>query len=157
MTKYEFFDGKNLTGPKKAQSQVHPLPPEEPNFKWRVRVDLRCALDAPLSAPEVMPSCYAEVGWSLYENAEPDEYNKVMSVMCENTRHPHWNQELLLNNPAELLDLSGFLWIVFRDRNNQGGQPFEKITIPLFAFRPFQPVHLEIIRGGKKQPSVRGS
>lgn len=61
MTKYEFFDGKNLTGPKKAQSQVHLLPAEDPNFKWRVRVNLRCALDAPLnqSSPEGLPSCYA--------------------------------------------------------------------------------------------------
>jgi hypothetical protein len=49
MTKYEFFDGTNLTGPKKAISQVHLLPAEEPNFKWRMRVDLRCALDAPLN------------------------------------------------------------------------------------------------------------
>lgn len=42
MTKNEsMFDGRNLTGPRKAQSQVHPLPVEEPQFKWRVRVDLR--------------------------------------------------------------------------------------------------------------------
>jgi len=31
MTKNEaMFDGRNLTGPRKAQSQVHPLPVEEP-------------------------------------------------------------------------------------------------------------------------------
>ena len=30
MSKYEFFDGTNLTGPKKAVSQVHLLPAEEP-------------------------------------------------------------------------------------------------------------------------------
>jgi len=42
MTKHEsMFDGKNLTGPKKAVSQVHPLPVEEPHFKWRIRADLR--------------------------------------------------------------------------------------------------------------------
>lgn len=52
-----------------------------------------------------------EVGWSLYETAEPDEFNKLLSVMVENTRHPDWNQELLLSNPPDLLDLSGFLWI----------------------------------------------
>jgi len=71
------------------------LPAEEPNFKWRVRVDLRCALDVPIpnqpsgGLPEgtegTLPSVYAEVGWSLYENAEPDEFNRVLSVMCENT------------------------------------------------------------------------
>jgi len=61
MTKQEFFDGKNLTGPKKAQSQVHPIPAEEPNFKWRMRVDLRCALDVPVNPnhPDLLPSCYA--------------------------------------------------------------------------------------------------
>lgn len=91
MTKYEFFDGKNLTGPKKAQSQVHLLPAEEPNFKWRVRVDLRCALDVPAGPDGSMPSMYAEIGWSLYEGAEPDEFNRVLSVMCENTQSPHWN------------------------------------------------------------------
>lgn len=35
------FDGKNLTGPRKTNSQIHPLPVEEPNFRWRLRVDLR--------------------------------------------------------------------------------------------------------------------
>jgi hypothetical protein len=57
MTKYEFFDGKNLTGPRKATSEVHMLPAEEPNFKWR----LRCMLDAPLNqvAPDGLPSIFA--------------------------------------------------------------------------------------------------
>ena len=61
MTKYDFFDGRNLTGPRKAISQVHLLPAEEPNFKWRVRVDLRSALDAPLNrtTQQGLPSCYA--------------------------------------------------------------------------------------------------
>jgi len=27
----------------------------------------------------------------LYEHTDPDEYNKIMSVLVENTRHPHWN------------------------------------------------------------------
>lgn len=130
------------------------MPPEEPNFKWRMRVDLRCALDVPQSNPDVLPSCYAEVGWSLYETAEPDDYNRVMSVMAENTKHPHWNQELLFNNPPELLDLTGYFWLIFKDKNQL--QPFEKLCIPLYAFRAFQPVHLEI-QGKKKQGSVRGS
>jgi hypothetical protein len=34
---------------------------------------------------------YLEFGWSLYEHTDPDEYNKIMSVLVENTRHPHWN------------------------------------------------------------------
>jgi len=62
MTKYDLQqDGLNLTGPKKAQSQVHLLPADDPAFRWRVRVNLRAALDLPLneSAPEGLPSCYA--------------------------------------------------------------------------------------------------
>jgi hypothetical protein len=68
------------------------MPPEEPNFKWRMRIDLRCALDVPNSPDGQAPSCYGEFGWSLYENAEPDEFNRVMSVLAEDTKHPHWNQ-----------------------------------------------------------------
>jgi hypothetical protein len=56
-----------------------------------MRVDLRCALDMPQSNPDVLPSCYAEVGLSLYETADPKDYNHVMSVMAENTKHPHLN------------------------------------------------------------------
>jgi hypothetical protein len=87
MTKFEFFDGKNLTGPKKAVSQVHLLPAEDPNFKWRVRADIRCALDVPSNpnAPDGQPSCYAEIGWSLYDSVEPDSEHRLLSVMCEST------------------------------------------------------------------------
>lgn len=40
-----------------------------------------------------------------------------MSVMVENNRHPDWNQELLLSNPPDLIDMSGYLWVQFKDRN----------------------------------------
>ena len=87
-----------------------------------MRIDLRCALDVPDSPDGQPPSCFGEFGWSLYENAEPDEFNRVMSVMAEGTKHPHWNQQLLFNNPPELLDLSGFFWLHFRDKNQM--EPF---------------------------------
>lgn len=62
-------NGTNLSGPKKAVSGVHLLPPENPNFKWRIRIDLRAALDFPLNrtTPGGLPSSYVEYGWSLYE------------------------------------------------------------------------------------------
>lgn len=48
LTKNEaMFDGRNLTGPKKAQAQVHPMPVEEPAYKWRIRADIRQAIDVP--------------------------------------------------------------------------------------------------------------
>lgn len=37
MTHYPGLEGTNLTGPKKASSEVHLLPPEDMNFKWRIR------------------------------------------------------------------------------------------------------------------------
>lgn len=41
------------------------------------------------------------------------------------------------------MDLTGYFWLIFRDKNQI--EPFEKLCIPLFAFKPFQPVHLELI------------
>ena len=68
MTKNDvMFDGRNLTGPRKAQSQVHALPVEEPQFKWRIRADLRQAIDVPQISSDILPSMYVELGWSLYE------------------------------------------------------------------------------------------
>ena len=71
----------------------------------------------------------------MYEHTDPDEYNKIMSVLVDNTRHPHWNQELLFHNPPEIMDLTGFFWLVFRDKNQI--EPFEKFCIPLYAFKAF--------------------
>lgn len=65
-----------------------------------------------------------------------------MSVLVENNRHPHWNQQLLFNNPPEVIDLSGFLWITLRDKNRI--EPIEKFNIPLDYFNHFVPVHLEV-------------
>lgn len=62
---------------------------------------------------------------------------------------------MLLNNPPELLDTTGFVWLIFKDKASQ--RVIEKVVIPLFAFRPFQPVHLEVICGGKKGASVKAS
>jgi hypothetical protein len=79
----------------------------------------------------------------LYEHTDPDEFNKIMSVLVENTRHPHWNQELLLHNPPEILDLTGYFWMVFKDKNQI--DPFEKVCVPLGAFKAFQPIHVELV------------
>jgi len=38
LAKFENFDGAKLSGPRKANGQVHLMPAEEPQFKWRVRV-----------------------------------------------------------------------------------------------------------------------
>ena len=85
------FDGMNMTIPRKSPSQIHPLPVEQPYFKWRVRVDLRQITNLPMSGPDTAPSTYVELGWSLYDNSEPADANKVMSVMVDNNQFPDFN------------------------------------------------------------------
>lgn len=149
MTQYPGLEGTNVTGPKKATGEMHLLPPEDSSFKWRVRVDVHAAIDFPLNraTPEGLPSPYVEVGWSMYDQTEPDEYTKIMSLLINDNRHPHWNQQLLFNNPAEVIDLSGFLWVTLKDKNSL--EPIEKFSIPLEYFHPFVPIHMEIHCKGK--------
>jgi hypothetical protein len=45
--------------------------------------------------------------------------------------------------------MSGYIWLIFKDKNNNN-QVIEKVVIPLFGFRAFQPIHLEIVVGGKR-------
>lgn len=42
------------------------MPIENPNYEWRIRVDLRAGIDMPLNSlsPHKMPSIYCELGWS---------------------------------------------------------------------------------------------
>lgn len=70
------------------------MPVENPNFEWRIRVDLRAGIDMPLNSinPHKMPSIYAEAVWSesiYYESADP--YTRQYSIIYKESRHPHWN------------------------------------------------------------------
>jgi hypothetical protein len=40
------------------------------NFAWRLRVDVRSAIDLPLNrvVPSGLPTSYIELGWTLYDN-----------------------------------------------------------------------------------------
>jgi len=65
--------------PEISSSAIHFMPLENPNFEWRLRIDLRAGIDMPLNSltPYKMPSIYAEIAWSpsLYYN-EIDPYTK---------------------------------------------------------------------------------
>jgi hypothetical protein len=70
------------------------MPVENPNFEWRIRIDLRAGIDMPLNSinPHKMPSIYAETSWSeslYYESVDP--YTKQYSIIFKESRHPHWN------------------------------------------------------------------
>lgn len=147
MTKNEaMFDGRNLTGPRKAQSQVHPLPVEEPQFKWRVRVDLRQAIDVPQISNDILPSLYVELGWSLYEQSQPEDFNKIMSNLVEKNAYPDFNQQLLLHNPPEVKDISGYLWVTMKDKSKINESLISQFCLPIEALKPFQPLHLEVVQ-----------
>lgn len=90
-TLMENLDNKK---PEISSSAIQYMALENPNFEWRVRIDLRAGIDMPLNSlkPHKMPSIYAEVAWSpalYYDSIDP--YTKSYSVIVEENRHPHWN------------------------------------------------------------------
>lgn len=85
------FDGRNMTGPRKAKAQVHPLPVEEPDFKWRVRADLKQALNIPQDRMDTEPSTYVELGWKEHPSQVVEHGNKVFSVLIEGSQYPDFN------------------------------------------------------------------
>ncbi len=70
------------------------MPIENPNYEWRIRVDMRCGIDMPLNSmnPYKMPSIYTEIAWSealYYETLDP--FSLQNTVIVAENRHPHWN------------------------------------------------------------------
>lgn len=85
----------------------HPLPVSDPfmDFIWRLRIDIRSAVDLPLnrSTPTGLPSSFVEVGWVLYKDSVPDENSIYMTNIVESNRHPIWNQQFLIPNPQNIV------------------------------------------------------
>jgi len=101
-----------------STSSVQYMPVENPNYDWRIRVDVRCGVDMPLNSasPSRMPSIYAEVCWSesiFYESLDP--LTLQYTCIVKENRHPNWNQQLLVTNPPTNPDVEGFLWISLAD------------------------------------------
>jgi len=70
-------------------------PLEDPNYEWKVRIDLRCGVDMPLNPmkPHQMPSMICEFAWS--DSVYPDSIvpeTTLTSFAIEDNRHPIWNQ-----------------------------------------------------------------
>ena len=104
-----------------------------------------------MSDPETAPSTYIELGWSLYDNSEPADSNKVMSVMIENTQYPDFNQQLLLHNPKEVSDVSGFFWLTIKDKNRPDDPKVGVIKLALDNLKPFYPIFIESKLGNQSQ------
>ncbi len=50
---------------------------------------------------------------------------------------------MLLHNPAEAGDLSGYVWVVLRDKVSN--QALEQVSLPMTYFKPFIPYHFQFI------------
>ena len=66
LTKFEGPADGLPNGPKRATGEMHVLPPEDRNFKWRIRANVHVGQNMPLNKfANGLPSCYLEFGWSL--------------------------------------------------------------------------------------------
>ena len=114
-------------------------------FVWRLRIDVRSAVNLPFNkTTEIkMPSAYVEVGWSMYENTDINQVEAVRTPCIENNRFPIWNQELLFYPPSSLTKIDGFITILLKDRYQMN--PIQKCIFPLSCLRPFHPAHLDLM------------
>lgn len=100
VTKFEGPADHIPGGPKMAVSEMHVLPTESPNFKWRIRADIHAGESLPLNdvVQNGFPSAYVVLGWSLNNlsaNAGASLLNSnetETSVMVDKSPNPNWNQ-----------------------------------------------------------------
>ena len=75
ITKHDSHASRQGSGPQKALGNQHALPPERPNFAWRIRCNIRHGENMPLNdvIQTGQPSYYLEFGWSDTNlNANPE-------------------------------------------------------------------------------------
>lgn len=98
ISKYDSVTGPQAGAPQKALGNQHALPPERPNFAWRVRCNVRHGENMPLNdvIQSGLPSFYIEFGWSdtdlnanpespIFLNSGPDT---IQSLMVERNVNP---------------------------------------------------------------------
>ena len=126
-------------------------------FVWRLRIDVRSAVNLPLNqtTENKMPSAYVEVGWTMYENTDINQVEAVRTPCIENNRFPIWNQELLFYPPSSLTKIDGFITILLKDRYQMN--PIQKCVFPLSCIRPFHPAHLDLMLDTVEQESAKRS
>lgn len=95
---------------------------------------------------------YIELGWSLYEQSQPEDFNKIMSNLVESNAYPDFNQQLLFHNPPEVKDISGYLWVTMKDKSKLSENMISQFSLPIEGLKPFQPLHLEVVQPGNQAP-----
>lgn len=63
-------------------------------------------------------------------------------MVVEESRHPNWNQQLLIHNPHFEPNAKGFLWVSMLDKGNT---LLDRFFVPLAFFENFKPIHLELL------------
>ena len=127
------------------QTQLLPAMDFTQNFVWRLRVFVRSAVNLPFNqtTEKNLPSCYVELGWTMYEIDDINQVEAVRTPCIEDNRFPIWNQELLYYPPANLTKPDGFINLLLKDRYLMN--PIQKIVFPVSALRAFHPVHLDLL------------
>ena len=62
--------------------------------------------------------------------------------MIESNSFPDFNQQLLLHNPKEVSDASGYFWITVKDKNRQDDPKVGVIKIALDNLKPYHPIFI---------------
>ena len=127
------------------QTQLLPEMDFTKKFIWRLRIDVRSAINLPFNktTENNLPSAYVEVGWTMYENSDINQVTAVRTPCIEANRFPIWNQQLLFYPPSSLSTIDGFITVLLRDRYQMN--PMQKFTFPITSLRPFHPVHLNFL------------
>ena len=119
------------------------------DFNWRIRVDVRSAINIPFNrtSESRLPSCYIgislitkECGWTMYAHQDINMAETARSVTIESNRFPIWNHQLLYYPPPNVNIIDGFFNILLKDRYSV--KPVQKIFFPLNVLKPYHPAHL---------------
>ena len=126
---------------------VRPLPKNDGyQFHWRIRVDIRSAIDVPHNrdTPKGLPSTFVEIGISDKLNNRPPEETLQVTKTIPEERNPIWNTQLLLINYQEQNSSKNvFLYLAVKDKGIKDGKPLESMYIPVNKMMAFLPYNLE--------------
>lgn len=115
------------------------------NFVWRMRVDVRSAVNLPFNhtTESKLPSCYVEMGWTMYPHKDINMAEATRSAIVENNRFPIWNHQVLYYPPSNVQTFDGFFNVYLKDKYQS--KPIQKITFPINTLKPYHPVHLDFM------------
>lgn len=115
------------------------------NFVWRIRADVRSAANLPFNhtTQSKLPSCYVEMGWTMYSHKDLNMAEAVRSAIVESNRFPIWNHQVLYYPPSSVQTFEGFFNIYLKDKYQS--RPIQKIGIPINTLKPYHPVNLDFM------------